>query len=448
MTYRNKLVSIFFILSFASLLSSCSGKMGYGVLLWSIEDPPIMSGTVLPVYIRSNIEQIWVIGIPEELRSDKSIDKIEIPLSQLEFHGKRRRTETRAADFAEFAHIYAENLQDGLPIRESPDNSARRVYRLRAGEIIKILERVQGNPPISTTGEPLPGEWFKVLTSDGSTGFCFSFRLRLFDQNDRNITAQEQIQGDTVRDPNLEMIFSNTWFAEFYLQMINSSRINIQSFERRYRFEPGQDTGVARILLPDLERQFSYERIILEGERSWRFEGTSLSMSLLQNNLLSVQFTDNTGLRRTLSFVVLPTDINNIIMQEAARREELFLSVFNQGPTFTSSNFGTLTFISTGDFAWTGFDLLVPQLFPEETSGVGRINMDLFIAPFFEDSYDGAFTMQFTDIRTNNIFCFMYAIDSQGLRLEIVSGSDIEDFTVMRRSSSPMVIYFYRDSPF
>ena len=164
------------ILSFVAviLLSSCS-RLGWGVLLWTTEDPPIFSGTVLPVYIRSNIDQVWVVGVPETYKQDRrNAVKIEIPLAQLEFAGSKRKAESRSVNFAEYAPIYAENLQDGLPIRENPDNGARRVYRLRVGEIIKILNRVHGSPPISASGEPLPGDWYRVLTQDGVIGFCFS----------------------------------------------------------------------------------------------------------------------------------------------------------------------------------------------------------------------------------------------------------------------------------
>jgi hypothetical protein len=41
----------------------------------------------------------------------------------------------------------------------------------------------------------------------------------------------------------------------------------------------------------------------------------------------------------------------------------------------------------------------------------------------------------------------MYLLDNQGLRLEVVPDFGIEDITVTRRSSTPMVLYFFRDTP-
>ena len=413
-------------------------------MLWSVDDPHIDSGTVLPVYIKSNIEKLWVVGVPDA--KGKSENKIEIPLTQLEFVGSKRKAEKRAFEFSQHAMTYAENLQDGLPIRDNTDNNSRRVYRLRLGEIIKILEIAKGNPPISTTGDPLPGDWYKVMTSDGIIGYCFSYRLRIFNQNEESVKQNQSAQ-KAPPDPELENLLAKTWSSDLYTHMINSRRYNITVLEKNYRFDPGYETGQARIILPDLEKQFTYEKLRADGERAWTFEGTTLYMSLRTNTSLSVQFTDNNGMKRTISFISLPTQIDDLITQENARRENQFMTIYNQGPSFTSSNYGTITLLQTGDMQWTGYDLLVPHVVPSATSGSARINMDLYISQSYEEHYNGAFTLKFTDIRQNNTLYFMYSIDSQGLRLEVVPDFGIEDDTVVRRAASPMVLYFFRDSP-
>ena len=443
---NNSRAAILLTLFFAFALSSCS-KLGYGVLLWSIDEPPIDSGTVLPVYIKSNIEKIWVVGVPDTLRSHKDYKK-EIPLTQLEFTGSKKNAEKRAQEFSQYALTYAENLQDGLPIRDNTDNNARRVYRLRLGEIVKILNIAKGNPPISATGDPLPGDWYRVLTSDGTIGYCFSYRLKLFDQRDSSVQTVSSGQINSSDDPELDSVLSRLWSAEIYSNMINTKRFNISSLEKKYRFDPGHETGVARIILPDIEKQFNYQRIVSEGERAWRFEGSDLQMVLRSYTTLAVQFTDNSSVRQTILFVNLPSRIDDIILEENARRENQFMSIYDQGPVFTSGNYGTITLLQTGDFTWTGYDLLVPSLISPDTRGNGRINMDLYISPSYEGRFIGAFSMRFSDIRSNSTIYFLYAIDNQGLRLEAVPEYGIEDVTVMRRSSSPVVLYFFRDTPF
>ncbi|WP_461255706.1 SH3 domain-containing protein [Treponema sp. R80B11-R83G3] len=413
--------------------------------MWSIDDPPVDSGVILPVYIKSNIEKKWVVGMPEK-SIPQNDNKIEIPLTQLEFIGSKRKARKWADNFAPYAMMYAENLQDGLPIRDNTDNNAKRVYRLRLGEVVKVLGVANGTPPISTTGDPLPGEWYKVLTNDGVSGYCFSYRLKIFNQNENSVQQSGTVKRDTP-DPELDVVLSKTWSSEIYLQMINSKRINIQMLEKNYRFDPGQETGVARIILPDLERQFTYQRINSEGEKAWSFEGTNLQMVLRNNTTLAVQFMENSGTKRTLLFSALPTKVEDIIIQENARRETQYLAIYNQGPVFTSNNYGTITLMKTGDFSWKGYELLVPQVIPQETKGGGRISMDLFISPSYEDRYNGAFTLRFTDVRQKNTVYFLYALDNQGLRLEVVPDYGIEDITVMRRAPSPVVLYFFKDSP-
>jgi hypothetical protein len=440
---RGKYFLLLFSVTF--IFSSCS-KLGYGVLLWSTEDPVILSGTVLPVYIKSNIDQVWVVGVPEAYRTDKKGgNKIEIPLSQLHFTGSKKKAREFAAEFAYYAPSYAENLQDGLPIRDNPDNGARRVYKLRTGEIIKILDKVEGNPPISMTGDPLPGDWYKVLTQNGFTGYCFSYRLKIFNHYEGPVKAVLGMRIEAPPDPDLDMVLSKKWSPESYLQMVNTMRININELQKNYRFDPGQDSGVAKIILPELEMEFIYQGIIPDGERAWRFEGTSLLMNLRTNTTLVVQFVENSGLRRTFLFVVLPSDIDDLVMQENARRESQYSAIFNQGPVFTSNNYGSITFTMNGNFLWTGFDLLIPNVIPHEIKGEGHVYMDLFITPSFEDQYNGALTFRFTD-GSRLILRFMYNLDNQGLRLEVLPDYAVEEITVTRRSSSPVVLYFFRDS--
>jgi hypothetical protein len=390
-----------------------------------------------------------VVGVPETfLHGKKDADKIEIPLRQFEFSGSKRKAQKRAQAFAQYALVYAENLQDGLPIRDAADNGARRVYRLRTGEIIKILDiELNGNPAISASGEPLPGDWYKVLTHDGVTGFCFSYRLKLFDQYEQYLQTAPVTRKETAMDPDLDMVLAKKWSPESYLQMINSKRINISELEKNWGFDPGQDTGMARIFIPGLEKEFVYEGIYPDGERAWRFEGVNLQMHLRTNTTLAVQFTEDAGNMRTLLFVSLSTDVDDIIVQENDRRERQFAALVSQGPKFTSNNYGTLTFSELSDFTWTDFDLLVPQLIHPGASGNGQVFMDLFLMSSFEERYTGACTFRFADVPPNtNRVRFMYNLDNQGLRLEVAPDYAIEDITVTRRSTSPMVLYFFRDT--
>jgi hypothetical protein len=441
---RRKMVMLTLGLAALLLPASCA-RLGWGVLLWSSEDPPIPSGTILPVYIRSNIDQVWVVGIPEMYRDGKKgMDKMEIPLSQFELAGSKAKARKRVEEFSPFTLSYAETLQDGLPIRENPDNNAQRVYRLRTGEIIKILADAEGTPAISASGDPLPGSWYQVLTKDGSTGYCFSYRLKIFEHHGGPLDVV-QTTPEEIADPDLENLLMKTWSPESYGAMVNSERLDLEDLSRHWRFDPGQDTGIARIYLPTVDQTFSYTAIRSAGSRAWRFEGSSLQMNLRSDTTLAVQYTGSGGGQRTLLFMALPIEVDDLIFQETARRENRFLNIYRQGPAFTSTNYGTISFTGTGDFTWTGFTLLVPQVIPLDVSETGTLDMDLFLSSALQDHYNGAFTLRFNRPGAPPAAVrFMYTLDSQGFRLEYVPGSDMENLIVSRRAPSPMVLYFFR----
>jgi hypothetical protein len=339
-------------------------------------------------------------------------------------------------------------MQDGLPIRDNPDNNARRVYRMRLGEIVKILSPAEGVSAISASGDPLPGDWYQVLTEDGSVGYCFSYRLRLFEHAEGPLASLGPVVGNSVEDPDLDMLMSKIWSPESYLAMINSKKLDLEELSRKWRFDPGQDTGTARIYTSALDRGFEYTSIRAEGLRRWRFEGTNLSMQLRSDTLLVVQYLESNGSSKTLLFSSLPEKVEDLIAQESARRNRLYRAVYNRGPVYTSSNYGTITFSEGGAFSWRGYDLMVPHIIPESTDGTGSVSMNLFLSPVLENHYTGAFTMRFAGNGSRQIaalYC-IYSLDDQGFRIEIVPESGIEELTVTRRDSSPMVLYFFRDS--
>ena len=69
--------------------------------------------------------------------------------------------------YIDYQRKYAKVKLDGLPIRYEPVNTARQVYRLREGEVLKVLYKGQGSAVMSGK-TALEGDWLRVLTNDGT----------------------------------------------------------------------------------------------------------------------------------------------------------------------------------------------------------------------------------------------------------------------------------------
>ena len=57
--------ALLFVALMICMLSSCSGIIGYSVVLWNISEQKISDGTVVPVYLKSNISHVYVIEAPD-----------------------------------------------------------------------------------------------------------------------------------------------------------------------------------------------------------------------------------------------------------------------------------------------------------------------------------------------------------------------------------------------
>jgi hypothetical protein len=410
-----------------------------------MEDPAVPAGTVLLVYSGSKADQVWEVGIPEAYRSPygKADDTVEVPFSKLELIKSNAAAKKQAAAFAPFARLYGETLQDGLPIRDAPDNGAKRVYRLRQGEIIKVLSPAEGTQAISTTGDPLPGEWYQVLTEDGNRGYCFSYRLRLFEHTQGPLGAVRETA--EAADPDLEKVLSQPWFPESYGTMLALKKIDLEALSRQWRFVPAEEPGIAHIYLPSLDKTFSYTGIRSEGDRSWRFEGARLQMRLRSDTSLEVQFTESGSALQTLLFVALPSDLEDIIHKETARQAQLFRGIYTLGPVFRSDNYGTLSFTAEGRFSWKGYERLIPWVIPPAAQGSGTLSMGLFLSPDLEPAYDGAFSLSLDGLSgPEGVVHFLYTLESRGFRIEYVPKTNLDGVTVTRRAGSPMIIYFFK----
>lgn len=414
-----------------SLLLSCSPYIGFGVVSWSIPDHGLSAGDVVPVYIQSNIGKVYVIGAGSEREN-----RIEVPLWQINLYKSRSRAKKAAAAIEPYRFTYATARIDGLPIRAKPENTARQVYRLRLDEIIRIVRKGTGTPVLAGNA-PLDGDWYNVLTNDGTTGWCFSYNLSLYDEREK--TPEVATEDEEGSDHGKQILVGSMWYPDHYRTMLNQNRIDIDRIQPQWGFFPGEESSIARIATAAGIQTFPYTAIIKTGERAYQFEGTTLTAEIRRGNSLVVQYTDDRGMPDVLYFSTLDIPPDQLIEMERTRRHEVLDSIRTAGPRFVSGNYGVLQFLENDRFLWSGYQLLTPSIIPAGAGGSGIAEIRWFLSDDLAERYTGVLTFRFdsTASRVN----FLYELSSSGLKLEQIDNSNSKDSLVIARNLNPTVIF-------
>lgn len=415
----------------AVALISCSKVIGYGVVNWSMPEYNLVAGDVLPVYVKSNVSKTYIVEI-----SSKG-EMQEIPLWQLTFFKSKNDVEEFRHKIAENAYMYAEVLSDGLPMRLEPENISKQVYRLRKGQIIKILWQGEG-VPVLRNGEPLPGDWFRVMTDDGSMGWCFSLNLQIYDE--REATAEAQESSIPQDDAVLKEILEKQWYPESYGKMVAINRVDLENISPDYGFFPGIKTKIARVNLQDLDLSFSYNKISKGQGSIYNFEGSTLSMQVREQNRISVQYTDEKGMPDVGYFVSLSKPLEKIIEEETTRRNQVIENIAKTATKFTSLSYGSLSISAEGNFIWTGYAVLSGKIIPKAAKTTGTVAVRFFPSPKFSSKYDSVLSFYFDGVADS--IDFLASLSNNGLLLEYVDKKNIVNSIVENKNKQPTVLFF------
>jgi hypothetical protein len=426
--WHSRAVAAFsFALLFAAAtlsLGSCSSKIGWGVVLWTAPEGPLPAGSVVPVYIKSNIEQVYVVGVPGAKGKDKG-KKIELPLWQVELYSSRGKANARVKAMGENVSLYMFAMRDGLPLRDAPTNAGKRVYRLHEGQSVKVLEKVQGEEE-STGSKILPGSWYRVLTDDGSQGFAFSYSLRLYDESKEGpptlAAAKEALSG------RVDLIFSRSWRPEYFQEMLDDNRIDLDYFSLRYGVFIDAIHRQVRIELPATSQLFSYSSVS-ESKGLYVFEGSPLTIKIESDTRIVCSWTGSivgatpgdasadasssvpepkpspavevvgptrAGASGSAAFVVPSAEPRDTIRLEALRRQKLLSSfVESLGAEWTAPDAGKFVINKNGSFTWKSRGSASASFVPEGAGDSGEIAFRLSLDPSLSASWQGAFSLRF-----------------------------------------------------
>lgn len=428
--FRN---AAFFIFS-ALMFVSCKDKiMGYSVVLWNLPDYSIQDGDAVPVYIRSNISSVYVIGLEDN-------QKVEVPLWKLTEPVKKSKLKNIQSRYEEYAHYYASVKLDGLPCRAEPINTSKQVYRLRKGEVIKILYKTKGQA-VMAGQNALEGDWFRILTSDGTLGYCFSYNLNIYETDSSGLQISgEVIEEEEEVDSVYEALTNVVWYPDYYKTLINSGNIDLNRLYPSYNFSFDFENNKVNLNLPKIHETWDYKGYKKTGDKEYSLTEIPAVIHYKRSDYIVVRYTGSDGKPQDLNFVKIDSNISDLVAEEKARRIKAYEGLCAHGTLYDSSNYGQLLLNDDGTFRWLKNKLLVPSVISTNARNVGAVSVKYAVPSALSASYDGVLTFKFDGMQSE--VNFLYKIENSGLRLEDATSAKIDGNLVKERGTSPLILYF------
>ncbi|MBN2511201.1 MAG: SH3 domain-containing protein [Spirochaetales bacterium] len=406
------------------LAAACGpGKIGYGILLWQESESSLTANQLLDIYIDSSIRDTYTFtpNGREEMQ--------EIKRWRVLFFEKKKDAEAFALDYEVNKHLFGKTLQNGLPVREKPDAQSERVYRLRLGEDVKILSRL--DEP-SEVGQ-YTGYWYKVLTKEGVQGFCFDVYLKIYD-----ITAHNE-NDDEVLSQNLIKFFESSYVPDYYRNMIANNAIDLDRFKVQYGLFPDLDNKTISIVIENFQNEFSFDDISSPSRDQYVFEGTDLKIQFFRSTYINATFKRN-GKEESHDFVVL-NDVEAIIAEEQERRRAVLEAFIETSKILQSDAYGTLVLDEEGNFQWDGYARLSPNIIPADYGTQGTIQFNYFLKNELLSNYDGVVAFSFNEAVGGHIY-FLYQIRDTGIQFTTLNGVNPRGKIFEKQSDDPVIMFF------
>jgi hypothetical protein len=394
------------------------------VILWPAAESGLTAGSQVPITagIDQDVLTISVDGSTQEVEAWRVLT-FDDTQGSVEF----------SRQFEEWEDRYARSLRTALPVRERAESASTRIYRLREGEVMKILDRTE-----DTVDEGnLSDYWYRVLTREGTIGWVFGYYLEVTGASGRSTRASTDQE---ATEELLQDVAAVSWRPTYFDEMIDSGFIDLDRFSPRFGLFVDTETEEVRIVLPEFQRTYSYGDISSPSRNVIRFTGTSLELSLQGDRELEALYTVD-GRDRSETFVRFEEDIAEIVAAERERRSRSLEQILNRGNGLVSSAYGEMRLTDRGAVTWNGYERLVPAVLPASFDGNAALEFSLFLSDELRGKYDGAMFMR---VGANQRTAFVYTILDNGLRLTFIPANLINDDNVVTGEPVSPVVMFYR----
>lgn len=400
-----------FIFLLLLILSGCRRPEGYGVVVWASEEDSPPNGAFVKVLERSNLRGTFL------LRPSDAKRNYELKAWQVEFFKDRDDAVAFSRDFEALVDKWAVCGKSGLPVREMADAGSRRVYKLSSGESVKILG--QGAEKVKVGH--LEGYWYRILTKDGTRGWCFDHYLDVFAMVDGK---QVFAQGDKKQKSGEDVLFGVTWRPELYQTRVNQGQVDTALFQSDYKLVFDDVNRKIIMQAPRRRWERSYESVVEGKPGQFTFVGAHFMATVNHSSFITIQFSQD-GKEIAEPWIVMEKEPAQIVSEELKRRDGVYRSLVEFGPVLKSDRYGTLTLRPDGGFEWTGKNRLISSRILSSAAGPGgKVTLDHFCGEELGGRYQGVMMFRFSG---GDNAAFLYRFADGGLELSWASPKYIED---------------------
>ena len=429
---RRALIGILFVVPAILLLSSCGIRAaGYGVVLWGEQGGPLSTGSIVLVVRESPINASYLVSVTGEKKPR------EFPMGRMRFFRKKAEAFDFAKSFTAYRETWAfSQKQDPppLPIRDQAKSEAKVIYKLKPGQLLKVVSRSAAKETI----KPYSDYWYEVATEDGYGGFCFGHFLKVFTTSGDPAAEARRLLS---QDETLERIMGNTWRPDWFREMAAKGTIDLATFREDVGLFPSPADSMMRLSLPLSAIDFRYAGIEKLGPNTYAFTGSDLRITVLDEERISISYRYKDQPVSGL-YAIMKSDVAELIAGEQKRRSDLFDSFFLKGQTLTSSAYGTIRLEEGMRFSWQSFQKLVPSLIGREAKGKGTVDFPFHVARELAGTFHGVITFTFDDYPDAPGPSFLYTFVPGGVRFASLAKDSISNLIVTHPAMTPVVIFF------
>ena len=418
------IANIVCVLSIVAGTTACRpAYTGYGVLLWPSNSDVQQPGSLTGIVSESEIRETYIYS------SLESEDEYETPRWRIAFFKDKTEAEEYAGRYEPWIDYFAIVERDGLAVREEPNVESQRLYKLRLDQKIKILDRVAEE---SLVGDH-QGYWYRVLTDDGTIGYCFDYYIRVFDASKE--TGETPEKDTSITD----LLLSRTYRPEYFFDMVKKRRIDLRRFREDIGLTIDPEQQIIRLVTEDTHLVYKYSSMKVQGEDRVVFSDSSVQVTILSGSQINVTYS-TAGNTRYERFVYIE-DVGGIIEAERRRRDEEYERFREAGPTLSSSFYGTLEFKENRRFSWTGKSRLVPDILSNTAGNSGLVEFPYFLGDDLRPQHEGVITFFFANLVPEEV-SFLYSMTPSGLRLVYLPKKAPDNRIAVREVATPLVISF------